>query len=139
LTGVHYHFVKHQMEDWRGAARFIDVRGTEQDKVIITPVNCTYALARNLHRDVLLFGSDTDPVHIEQLVAQTSDAPALWTVFAWDEGGPVQEQIRRALACRYPYREEYRVHQIGVARWHRAERDAGSSVHTSCAQGTSSR
>jgi hypothetical protein len=124
--GLHHYYAEYRMEDWRGAARVIDTHASAQDAVVILPVNTTYAIARYLKRDLPLFGADAEPGYYAKLLASTRRRPAVWTVFAWNDDGPLARRLRGELGCSYPLREDYVLDRMHISRYHGGERIEGT-------------
>jgi hypothetical protein len=131
--GLHYYYVDFRMEDWRGAARIIDVHADPSDVVIVLPINTTYALARYLKHDLHMFGGDDEPGYFRKLIRAALEAPAVWTVFAWDDATPLAKKLRDGLSCRYPFREDYALNRMSISRYHAAPALESGSHATECA------
>ncbi len=134
--GLHHYYAEFRMEDWRGAARVIDVHAGQNDAVIILPVNTTYALARYLKHDLRMFGGDAEPGYFQKLRTTVVDAPAVWTVFAWDDASPLANALRNTLSCRYIFRDDYALKEMSISRYHAAPALEAGSRATQCATRT---
>jgi len=108
-----------RQRDWRSAAQTIVGHGSPGEGVIVHNPNLVFELGRYLPAQWRMYGVGDDGATLPLQVAGAADARGgMWAAFAWDEDTTVPARVRRALDCRYAFREDYPLPGIALSRYH---------------------